>query len=170
MKLDELNDWLTVLTNIGVMVGLAILVYEIRQTNVALDQERTAQASEIYASGVAEWGAFSTRIIESREVADLWIRGRAGEPLDEIDVVRFDSLVRDWYRLNRMGYEQWSRWGESADWQIHNYTVPPVKKYPGIRSYVLERLYRENSDFTNRIRELYPELLTQYGVEEDEPR
>ena len=37
--MERMNEWLTLLTNIGVIAGLAILIYEINQNTNALQNE-----------------------------------------------------------------------------------------------------------------------------------
>ena len=63
MNWDKLNRWLTLLTNIGVVVGLALLVYELRkaqhlaETDAAVrrfEQMQTAQVVMATAESLAE--------------------------------------------------------------------------------------------------------------------
>ena len=42
MDTAKLNDWLTIVTNIGVIAGLVLLAYEISQTNESLEQDAAA--------------------------------------------------------------------------------------------------------------------------------
>lgn len=49
MKASEINDWLGVITNLGVIGGLALVAYEIHQNSIAL--EREARSSDIDFAG-----------------------------------------------------------------------------------------------------------------------
>ena len=42
MDMAKMNDWLTVITNIGVIAGLVLLAYEISQTNEAIELDSVA--------------------------------------------------------------------------------------------------------------------------------
>ena len=81
LKADEVNDWLGVITNIGVIVGLVFVVYEVRQTNEALDREnREFEVSNIQNSR-ENLKDFYYSLINNGEVASIWQRGCAGEEL-----------------------------------------------------------------------------------------
>ena len=41
MNLDRLNDWLTLLTNVGVLVGIFLLVIELRQNQEILELDQS---------------------------------------------------------------------------------------------------------------------------------
>ena len=85
MDTAKLNDWLMVVTNIGVIAGLVLLAYEVAQTNEAMEREaRTFRAQQLTNSW-AVWSAFTDPIIENEDIADIWIRGSAGESLNEIE-------------------------------------------------------------------------------------
>lgn len=51
MNLDKLNDWLTLVANVGVVIGLVALVLELR-----------------HSSQVAEVAAYQTRIAEIQDM------------------------------------------------------------------------------------------------------
>ena len=51
MDSDRLNKWLTPLANIGVLVGLAVLIFEIRQNN----ELTLAQIEQIRSESLLEW-------------------------------------------------------------------------------------------------------------------
>ena len=46
MQIDGLNRWLTIVANVGVVVGIAFLVVEIRQNTIALSAEAYQSRSE----------------------------------------------------------------------------------------------------------------------------
>jgi len=50
VKASAINDWLGVITNLGVIGGLALVAYEIHQNSIALESE--ARSSDIDFAGV----------------------------------------------------------------------------------------------------------------------
>ena len=94
MDTDRLNRWLTLIANIGVIVGIAFLAIEIRQAN------RIAIAStEI---GVRNgWLQLNESIYSSSEVAGLWIKATDPDtqwsPIEEVRVTTIiNNLVNIW--------------------------------------------------------------------------
>ena len=69
MNSDRLNNWLTLVANMGVLLGLVVLVYEVRQNTQALRNETDVA---IYSLG-AELGNV---VIDNPDVAALMIQAR----------------------------------------------------------------------------------------------
>ena len=91
---DRLNRWLTLIANIGVIVGIAFLAVEIRQAN------RIAIAStEI---GVRTgWIQLNESIYFSSDVAELWIKAAdpssQWSPIEEVRVTTIiNNLINIW--------------------------------------------------------------------------
>ena len=93
MDTAKLNDWLTVVTNIGVIAGLVLLAYEISQTNESLEQDATALGASYVANTNEMWGRFVVPLYENPDVAALWIRGGADESLSAIETERYRHLT-----------------------------------------------------------------------------
>ena len=55
LKVSELNDWLGVLTNIGVIAGLILVAYEINQNNIALERDARLSQVEVLDGIRAAW-------------------------------------------------------------------------------------------------------------------
>lgn len=94
MDTDRLNRWLTLIANIGVIVGIVFLALEIQQAN------RIAIAStEI---GVRNsWLQLNESIYTNSEVAELWIKAAdpstQWSPVEEVRVTTIiNSLVNVW--------------------------------------------------------------------------
>jgi len=66
MKLSELNNWLTLVTNIGVLVGIGFLVLELQQTQTAM----LADSSTTRAQMVIDRIGLSRGYGEIRQKAD----------------------------------------------------------------------------------------------------
>jgi hypothetical protein len=99
MKLENLNKWLALAANIGVIAGIVFLAIEIRQNQESLD--RNSDLMELdYQLKVAEGQiaiaemADSFRLLRagSHEVAKIWLDGLAGRELSEVDQARFMEM------------------------------------------------------------------------------
>ena len=159
MKTGELNDWLGVVTNIGVIVGLILVAFEIRQNNIALEQEARVAEVEVYDGIRGAWQNWEYAIIENSEVADIWMRGNAGEPLDRLEEFRYKQLAREMYRLIAQNYRQYSTLlGEPADQYIQQ-LVATVAGRPRLKEVFNEQLNRQEFSqnvFNVRVKQLDP--------------
>ena len=156
LKVSELNDWLGVLTNIGVIAGLVLVAYEINQNNIALDRDARLSQVEVLDGIRAAWQNWEYAIIENEDVADIWMRGKSGEPLDALDEFRFEQLGREMFRLISQNYRQYTTIsGESADWVVGQ-LVETVRDNPRLRDVFIREL--ERSQFVNPFRERVLEL------------
>lgn len=88
MNSENLNRWLTLGANIGVLIGIMLLIVE-------LDQNRDMMRAQIrneLARGVSD---FLPSIIDNREFADALARAGAGESLTATE----DLQINTWYDL-----------------------------------------------------------------------
>jgi len=82
MDFDKLNQWMTLLANLCVIAGIAILVFELRQNNDLLESEARANIDEIRVSQ-------QRMIVENTGgIADLIFRARNGESLSDAEQLR----------------------------------------------------------------------------------
>ena len=91
------RDWLTVLTNLGVIAGLILVALQMRQTNEALELQ--SLEARILASEVPTqlWGDWHSDIATSEEVARIWRTGNAGEELSPDETVRYNAMANRYY-------------------------------------------------------------------------
>ena len=94
--MTKIERWLTILTNLGVMVGLVLVAYQIDQTNTAMQQEDMGMQLAAFAASPDIMGDFRMRVIENEELWNLWIRGNAGESLTDSERARYELLVEDY--------------------------------------------------------------------------
>ena len=161
MKTDEINDWLGVITNIGIIIGLVLVGYEINQNSIEL--ERESRVSEIdVLDGVRDaWQTWGMAIIENEDVADFWVRGNAGEELDRVEAERYRRMADEMFRLIEQNYSQYTTLsGEHADWAVAQ-LARTTSFGPGLKSQFLRSLaeLERKSDFKDRVRELDPPEL-----------
>ena len=90
MDLDKLNQWLTLLANLGVLFGLAILIFEINQTNVMIEAQ-AAQARADSATNVALARIDSPGFAEALVAEDK-------QSLSDADKYRLGQHVFLWWR------------------------------------------------------------------------
>ena len=67
MKLDKLNEWLTLIANVGVLLGIAFLVVELDQSNRIAEREAR---TEVVTSGMELQQIF----LESIDLPELMIK------------------------------------------------------------------------------------------------
>jgi len=86
MKRIDLGKTMTLVANIGVIGGILLLAYELRQNNELM----AAEARQIRTSMVIEAWRFSA---EHGELAELRGRGRSGEEIEDVERERIDAYV-----------------------------------------------------------------------------
>ena len=159
MDMDKINRWLTLIANVGVLMGILLVAYEIRQTNVALDRDYDALRTDIQGRSREGWREFNSRIINSAEVADIWMRGRAGEPLEPAEEVRFRYLANDNILLYQQMFDQWAVAGMDTDGLLR-WVVGSMERNSGLRKELVRILSTDPDDeFAQIIREQAPHLL-----------
>jgi hypothetical protein len=109
---DRLNRWLTFGANIGVIAGILLLAYELRQNNDFMGAEARYNRLII---NTENYG----RMAENREFAELWLKASDNEQLSRSEQIQIDSflvkafLVREWsYRElpeSELPIERWRR-------------------------------------------------------------
>jgi hypothetical protein len=91
MNSEKLNTWLSLIANFGVVIGLALLVYEINQNTqmmqAQINQNRTDTA-------MSEQQA----VFNSDYLPALNLKIRNGEKLDGEEMIRFEHMFRSFNR------------------------------------------------------------------------
>jgi hypothetical protein len=106
-KLEHTNQWLTLATNIGVIVGLVVLILEINQNTTAIENEIDAS---IWANSNA-----GLLIVDNPELAQLSVRAKT-EPWESFSPIEQERIGTLWgyaldsaelqYRLRNRGGER----------------------------------------------------------------
>jgi len=91
MKLDKVNEWLTLTANLGVLVGILFLAVEIRQNTEMLE-------TQINQSRAAQAMTEAQSIYNSDHLPALLVRVRSGADLTSEEAVRYRSLFRAFNR------------------------------------------------------------------------
>ena len=99
MNLDNLNKWLTLVANLGVVVGIFFLAIEIRQNQQTIEQTQALIQRDFDLAVVDNLQQVADNSDDQRllylqfpEIAELEIKGSAGENLSEVDALRYQAL------------------------------------------------------------------------------
>jgi len=169
VKASDINDWLGVLTNIGVIAGLVLVAYEVHQNNISLDRDARFTRIQVTDGIRSAWQNWEYAIIENSDLSDIWMRGNAGAELDALEEFRYRQLAREMYRLTAQNFRQYSTInGAPADWAVYQ-LASQARDNPRLKAIFMEQLGRSRrstdnpfdalTDFQTRVRELDPPEL-----------
>ena len=133
MDSDRINRWLTLIANFGVLIGIVLLVYEIRLNHEMM----RAQIRNEIANSEVERIYF---LAGNSEMLDVLVRNSAGQELDAADALRLQFLrfgtIRAWenhfyqYKLGLFdeqeylaGKESWKSIVNRQKYQSHWCTI-----------------------------------------------
>ena len=94
MNYSKLNDWLVLLANVGVVVGLALLIFEIRQNSEMMRAQITQSRAEAAMSLASEY-------FNSDHLPRIYDKLRVGEPISWEE----RSRLRVWFRSSLRNQE-----------------------------------------------------------------
>jgi hypothetical protein len=137
--MERTNQWLSLLTNVGVLVGLGILIYEIDQNTLALSNETDVAIYSI-ASNVSLLQA------ESSEIAELMVRSTTAEwdDFDAVEQVRLGGYWGTILDMAELQFRLYSRKGDTVD----NILFPEhLFKQNSFRGYWVSVRYLYEEDF-----------------------
>lgn len=97
MKLSNLNEWLSLGANLGVVIGIFFLVVEIQQNTESLDESRNLATAQAYQSRAQSFIDISLTVASTPELADLSgeTRGNVVESIKNLspeDIVRMNQV------------------------------------------------------------------------------
>ena len=147
MKKKDLGQRITVLANVGVLVGILLLVYELNQNR----QMMQAQTRSSIADGITE---FLVNIGSDPELADLWALGGAGTALDETESRQFSTLMTGFLRyLEGAHYQYRNGLFEQDEFETQREQIARLFALPGYKTYWCDpnRPTVFTSDFTNEM-------------------
>ena len=126
MKPKKLNAWLTLGANIGVLIGIVFLAFEIRQTGDALH----AQMSDSVADGFI---TLNMATISDPQVANVWLTGiYQPDSLTDTEAVQFSMYMRALFN-QYIRLENLYRVGliSELDWSYHAGEIVTMMSTPG---------------------------------------
>ena len=116
MKADEINDWLGVITNIGVIGGLVLVAYEINQTTISMDREYRSWITTVSQQNQQMWIDWAASIADT-ETSSIWYRGATGAQLEPHEDELFFRLSTAyfWLYFNMYGSFETIQSGTATD-------------------------------------------------------
>lgn len=89
MSFDNMNRWLTLVANFGVVIGIFVLVFELRQNQAILDQNQQMNLLTARIADIQQYHEFRRMLIQDEEIMQLWLDGLHGEELTDVQDMRF---------------------------------------------------------------------------------
>lgn len=90
-RADRFHRWLTLAANLGVLVGIILLVFELNQNRTMI----RAQTRSALSTGIVD---LFTAVAENPELASLRRRADAGEELTPDEKYRYEIITRAFFR------------------------------------------------------------------------
>ncbi|MDG2167256.1 MAG: hypothetical protein P8L44_04920 [Opitutales bacterium] len=87
MKTEKLNSWLNLGANIGVLIGLALLVFEIRQNSDLMRAQISQSRSETQRAGMQSY-------MNSPYIPSILVKLENNEALTDEESIRYSFYVR----------------------------------------------------------------------------
>ena len=102
MNLDRLNQWLMLIANLGVITGIGVLAWEIRQNT--LSQEAAA-----YQDLIGRIVDLNQAAVNDPEQADLMVKAADGVEMSRNESMRYYIFIVNWMRHGDMAYFQFEQ-------------------------------------------------------------
>jgi len=128
IKLERLNHWLTLGANIGVVLGLVVLIVEVRQNTLQ------ARASGNY-QFLETSSTLNLAVIENTHVASMVRRGNKDyNALDKDEKVQYFFFIGQYYTVYANMYDLWQsgRFSDNA-WHSVKKDILVLMSMPGSR-------------------------------------
>jgi len=148
MKLDPLNRWLTLGANIGVVIGIVLLITE-------LSQNREMMRSQVRNDVAQGFQAF-VALYANREIVDIALRRDRGEAVTPVETALADAVVEAGIRYWENAHYQY-RQGlyDDSEFQSHLITMARVfRESPSWRRFFCSRTETYSKPFVDQMIEL----------------
>ena len=94
--MGKLNDWLGVVTNVGLIAGLLLVAYEVNQTNLAMERDYAALMNTTQFASQQMFVDWTPSVVDP-ENAEVWWLGISGAELNPVDRERFYRLTESYF-------------------------------------------------------------------------
>jgi len=129
MSIDKLSPWISVMTNIGVLIGIALLLFELSQNNQMLE----IQSDD---ANFSHWTALNRTIATSPELADIVIRGNADlDALSPADLLRYGHYQTNYLNVLEHSYHAARRGHSVGTEEVYAAVLIDNLSYPGARAF-----------------------------------
>ena len=135
METRKVSEWLQVLTNVGVIIGLLLVAFQIEQTNESLELQRSQWQTEFRADRHEILTATTSMIAADKELTTLWRKGLLQQGLNEDETFRF-RMIADQHM-----WAVWNVYMNTLDWEPDGkagsvYLLAELRQqYPGFKKF-----------------------------------
>ena len=164
--MQKLNNWMSILTNVGVLVGLVLVAYEVNQANKSLDIANRQWGTEYRMDRNEMLSSFLINIASDENLSSIWRRGNADEELDFEERHRYEMLVREW-ATKQFIHEQMQLDFDPTDEGSGRYVLAQYYiDHPGFKK-TAAAIFKNNrnSRFSKSVREAEAELRSDMEVQ-----
>ena len=102
MKISKFNDWTTLLSNFGVILGIIFLATQLQQTNELMESERRYNRLQVVLDGTSPY-------FENQALVEALLKTRDGQELSDSE-----KFLVDFQLSNVLSSWQWT-WVELRD-------------------------------------------------------
>jgi len=129
MKLDKLGQWMTIATNIGVLLGVVFLVIEINQNTEAL------KAQDEYAN-LDQWTAYFMAPSQSADLSRVVVKGNASyDNLNPEERLQYDGYLGSFLAIAEQSWYSIEAGRYYYGLPEHGRLVQATMSSPGAREY-----------------------------------
>ncbi len=96
MNNERIDRWLTLATNLAVLVGIFLILLELKQNQESLELDQTLALLESQQTDFAAFSQLRNLVIQDPAFAQLWLDGSNGEELSTLDAYRFRQSCQNW--------------------------------------------------------------------------
>ncbi len=103
-KFERTNEWIALLTNVGVLFGIFVLIYEVRQNTISIENQTDVAIQEIGHS-------HASLIVADPDLATIFLRSatepwNSFSPLEQVRIGIFWTMLVDRVSLQRRLFER----------------------------------------------------------------
>ena len=145
MNADKVNKGLTLITNVGVIVGIAFLALELRQNSDLMKaQSRTTMSQDIV--------DLLTLDIGNADFVDTIARGIRGDELSATEEAQFRRTYRAFIQYwNNLAYQYRIGLYDDSEFRLQIGTIrKDMELYPGLKAHWCEYKVRDASEELKR--------------------
>ena len=130
MEIQKLNQWLTLVANLGVIAGIVFLAVELRQNNEMMRAQTRSQLAE-------EVTELFTANMNDQPYAEILMRGNKGEELSEIEQYQYARHRSAWlWYWNNVAYQyQMGLYDENEFTRQISVIRGDIDKRPGMKTH-----------------------------------
>lgn len=96
MKKIDLGQTISVIANVGVILGIVFLAVELDQNQQILEQQLTLDRLTGRDAALGTFNGFRSQLLENPYLIPVWNKGLSGEPLNEDEREQFELLCANY--------------------------------------------------------------------------